>query len=157
MTAFLRTARLKNYSRADNVDGVIPYNRSNVFDVGNGGAVGGNNNVLADNDNCGGVVVGQHAEAIKRTCARCGNLGTDVLGNGGALGSGSPVRLHAVGSGHTVGKPKVKRRYTWTCQYCGIDFETENLQQRYCKPSHKQRAYELRQEQRAEQSVDVTP
>jgi hypothetical protein len=29
-----------------------------------------------------------------------------------------------------------------------MEFETENYSQRYCKPSHKQRAYELRREQR---------
>jgi hypothetical protein len=53
-------------------------------------------------------------------------------------------------------KPKkAKRLYTWTCQYCGVDFETKNLQQRYCKPSHKTRAYELRQEQRAELPVET--
>jgi hypothetical protein len=41
-----------------------------------------------------------------------------------------------------------KRVYTWTCAFCGEDFETENYSQRYCKPSHKQRAYELRKNQR---------
>ena len=60
------------------------------------------------------------------------------------------------GVGMVEVKPKkVKRLYTWTCQYCGIDFETENLQQRYCKPSHKQRAYELRREQHADNLADT--
>ena len=59
------------------------------------------------------------------------------------------------GVGMVEVKPKVKKVYTWTCQYCGADFETENLQQRYCRPSHKQRAYELRREQRAEIPVDA--
>ncbi len=86
-----------------------------------------------------------------------GEPGANIHGIDRALDRDSPVRLHDVSSSGTMGKRKVRRRYTWTCQFCGIDFETENLQQRYCKPSHKQRAYELRQEQRSEIPVDVTP
>lgn len=41
-----------------------------------------------------------------------------------------------------------KRTYTWTCTYCGKEFETEIYSQRYCSPAHKQRAYELRKTQR---------
>jgi len=60
------------------------------------------------------------------------------------------------GVGMVEVKPtKAKRIYVWTCQFCGLDFETENLQQRYCKPSHKQRAYELRREQRADIPEDA--
>jgi len=43
-----------------------------------------------------------------------------------------------------------------------MEFETETYSQRYCKPSHKQRAYELRREQRAQlpferDALTVTP
>jgi len=45
-------------------------------------------------------------------------------------------------------KQKAKRLYTWTCQFCQIEFKTENYSQRYCKPSHRVRASELRRQQR---------
>jgi len=51
-------------------------------------------------------------------------------------------------------KSKVKRIYTWTCQFCGMTFETENYSQRYCNPSHKQRAYELRRDVRLKMPVE---
>jgi len=51
-------------------------------------------------------------------------------------------------------KPKSKRTYTWVCPYCNLEFKTENYNQRYCKPSHKQRAYELRRHQRAKIPLD---
>jgi hypothetical protein len=62
----------------------------------------------------------------------------------------SPV---ADGSGEnvTVARPKVdkpQKVYTWICQYCIMPFETDNYNQRYCKPSHKQRAYEQRKAER---------
>lgn len=50
---------------------------------------------------------------------------------------------------------KPRRVYVWTCPYCLRDFETENYMQRYCKPSHKQRAYELRRSQRGAPIVRV--
>ena len=54
-----------------------------------------------------------------------------------------------------LSSPKTKRLYTWTCQYCGMNFETETYSQRYCKPSHKQRAYELRRDERNKIPVDA--
>jgi hypothetical protein len=60
------------------------------------------------------------------------------------------------GVGMVEVKPtKAKRLYTWNCQYCGVEFETEKYTKRYCNPTHKQRAYELRREQRADTPADA--
>ena len=56
---------------------------------------------------------------------------------------------HAAGSAAKAAKvDKPKKVYTWMCGYCNLPFETENYNQRYCKPSHKQRAYEQRKAER---------
>jgi len=52
-------------------------------------------------------------------------------------------------------RPKKKEKtYVWVCAYegCGNEFHTTNYMQRYCKPSHRQRQYELRRER----ALDVT-
>ena len=78
------------------------------------------------------------------------------VGNPGALGSDSLICVDAVNSSSTVGAPKrVKRRYLWICQWCQMEFETETYSQRYCKPSHKQKAYELRRDERLKKPVDA--
>jgi hypothetical protein len=77
-----------------------------------------------------------------------GEPGTDIHGSDRALDSDSPVRLYVVGSGGAVGKPKVSRVYTWTCQFCGMEFDTEIYSQRYCNRTHKELAYRLRKEER---------
>lgn len=41
-----------------------------------------------------------------------------------------------------------RRRYTWTCQYCGQPFETEHYGQRYCNRTHREYAYRERVKQR---------
>jgi hypothetical protein len=85
-----------------------------------------------------------------------GGAGANNDGSDRALDSDSPVRLHdVVNSSGTMGEPKVRRRYTWTCQFCGAEFETEKYTKRYCSPTHKQRAYELRKEQRADILTDA--
>ena len=83
-----------------------------------------------------------------------GNSLADV-GNPGALGSDSLIRVDAVNSSSAVAPPRVKRRYVWICGYCGMEFETEKYSQRYCKPSHKQKAYELRRDERLKKPVDA--
>jgi hypothetical protein len=46
-------------------------------------------------------------------------------------------------------KPKKsKRLFTWTCQFCNMEFETENYSQRYCNRTHKELAYRLRKADR---------
>jgi len=46
-----------------------------------------------------------------------------------------------------IDKPKSKRSgrvYTWTCQYCGQPFETQEYSKRYCSGYHKKLASEAR-------------
>ncbi len=74
--------------------------------------------------------------------------GTDIHGSDRALDSDSPVRLYVVGSGGAVGKPKVSRVYTWTCQFCGMEFDTEIYSQRYCNQTHREYAYRQRKAER---------
>ena len=95
-----------------------------------------------------------------------GNNGIFILDKrrGGAVGADSGIHDNSGNGDNVLGeaevvrtcaRAKVKRLYKWTCQYCGADFETANLQQRYCKPSHKTRAYELRREQNAGMLIDA--
>lgn len=84
------------------------------------------------------------------------NLYSHGDNDGRRYSSNKPRGMGVVGLVEVKREPvhKVKRIYTWTCQYCGVEFETEKYTKRYCKPSHKTRAFELRREQHAGKSVD---
>ena len=77
------------------------------------------------------------------------------VGNRGALGSDSLIRDDAVNSSSTVAAPRVKRRYTWLCGYCGMEFETETYSQRYCKPSHRVAASKQRTAERLKNASEI--
>lgn len=45
-------------------------------------------------------------------------------------------------------KPKKRRVYRWICQYCNLEFETTNYNQRYCSKTHKKYAQRERKRER---------
>jgi hypothetical protein len=50
---------------------------------------------------------------------------------------------------------KVKKVYTWTCQYCMMEFQTEVYSQRYCSKTHKKYAQKDRKREREQQAENV--
>jgi hypothetical protein len=84
--------------------------------------------------------------------SRADNNGShSISGIGHAVIADAKRTLHddpADSRRNVLKQSKVKRLYTWTCQFCNMEFETENYSQRYCNRTHKELAYRLRKADR---------